>query len=369
MDKARRDGARLSEACRVAGITDRTYRRWKRDGMEDARKNRVFAPANKLDAEAREMVLEMVNSEMYGSLPVSQIVPLMADEGIYLASESTIYRIMRENGQTGHRLASRARTERPKPRPLKATAPNQVWVWDITYLRSAVHGVYWYLYMITDLYSRFVVGWRVFDKESGRNAAELFEDTLAKRGVGPAGLKAVHSDNGAPMKSHEMVALLDAMEIPPSFSRARVSNDNPHAEAQFRVAKYIAHHPTQRSETIEDAEEWSEKAVSWMNHGRLHSRMRFLTPASIYYGRETEILQKREAVYREARQKHPARWAGNTRNWNPVTEVCLNPSDAGNGPDKAKENNQLFRPEKDTLFETHGVKHSADSQNPRFKNA
>jgi transposase InsO family protein len=187
--------------------------------------------------------------------------------------------------------------------------------------------VYFYLYLILDIWSRKIVGWAVHEIEDSEYAARLIREAVIREQVEEDQL-VLHSDNGSPMKGATMVATLQRLGIVPSFSRPRVSNDNPFSEAAFSTMKTGPAYPTTPFEDIEAAERWVAGFVHWYNHEHLHSGIRFITPVDRHTGDEQEVLEKREEVYRAARRRHPERWSGNTRNWNPVQEVFLNPEKA-----------------------------------------
>lgn len=268
-------------------------------------------------------MLEVVNSPEHRDLAVNQIVPRLADRGQYIASESSMYRILREEDQAQHRSAARPRTNH-RPRELVASGPNQVWCWDITYLKSPVLGVYFYAYVVTDLYSRKIVAHAVHDSESDDHAAALVQAACAAEGVVQGDLT-IHSDNGGPMKGATMLATLQRLGVAASFSRPRVSDDNPYAEALFRTMKYRPEYPRGPFANRDAARIWLDWFVAWYNHEHRHSAIRFVTPAERHDGRDTELLEQRRGVYERARQRHPERWSGNTRNWSPVATVVLNP--------------------------------------------
>ena len=250
-------------------------------------------------------------------------MPQWADRGVYLASESTIYRLLRENGQMTHRQASRPPTSR-RPRQHVATAPCQVWSWDITYLKGPVRGSFYYLYMIEDVWSRKIVGWAVHPEESAEHASELFSTTCRRLELDPEGI-VLHSDNGSPMKGSTMLATLQKLGVVPSFSRPRVCDDNPFSEALFRTLKYRPDYPSRAFTSLEEATAWVTRFVTWYNTEHLHSAIRFVTPDDRHFGREGAILNNRQRVYEQARQRHPRRWSAATRDWTPVGAVYLNP--------------------------------------------
>jgi transposase InsO family protein len=299
--------------------------RWKASkGFDDGRKGPCMEPANKLTELERRRILKVVNSPEHRDLSPKQIVPKLADEGIYLASESTIYRVLREEGQMAHRERSRPAVH-SRPKEHEATAPNQVWSWDITYLPSAIRGMFFYLYLVMDVWSRKIVGFEVYGEESMELSSEMIERICEEMGIDKDQL-VLHSDNGGPMKGATMLLTLQKLGVMPSFSRPKVSDDNPYSEALFRTLKYRPEYPGKPFETLEDAIAWVTGFVRWYNTEHLHSGVRFVTPDDRHYGRSEEILAKRKEVYEEARRKNPSRWSRQTRNWDPVESVVLNPN-------------------------------------------
>ena len=319
-------GARKRKACEILGLSVRTIERWeKENGLQDQRKLVKRIPVNKLTQEQRDMVISTANNAIYRDLPPCKIVPLLADIGKYIASESTFYRILRAENQLAHRLASRP-AKHHRPEAYEATGPNQVWTWDISYLPTRVAGLYFYLYIIIDIYSRKIVGFSVHDQELSSHAANLITQACLDEGVSRDQL-VLHSDNGVPMKGATMLATLERLGVVPSFSRPSVSDDNPYSEALFRTVKY---HPTfpmlDKFETILDARQWSEKFVCWYNNEHLHSALKFVTPQQRHSGVDAEIRANRHQVYQVAKAQHPERWSGNTRNWSLPDSVTLNPN-------------------------------------------
>lgn len=238
LDQASASGARLKPCCQILGISERTPLRWVKEGAVgmDGRTTRSFTPANKLKPDEREQLLVVANANEFAHLPPSQFVPILAERGQYLASESTFYRVLNEAKQLKHRLASRP-AKKVKPKALKATAPNQLYSWDITYLPTAVKGVFFYLYLFMDLYSRKIVGWQVYEQESSELASGLVQHIALSEHIA-ADQVTLHSDNGGPMKGATMLATLQKRGIMASFSRPAVSNDNPYSESLFRTLKY-----------------------------------------------------------------------------------------------------------------------------------
>jgi len=327
IEEAVKGQCRRATACEAINISLRTYQRWTQEGGKgdlDGRKGcRRVAPANKLSQAEREEILVLVNSPEFASSPASQIVPTLADRGQYLASESTVYRLLREQGQQHHR----GRARKPSKRVVashRTSQANRLWAWDITWLPARVKGLYFYWYMVLDVYSRKIVAHEVHIAES----AELASLLLCKASLteGLAGREVVlHSDNGSSMKGATMLATLEKLGIMPSFSRPRVSNDNAYAESLFRTCKYRPNYPSQPFESVEQAREWTLAFVQWYNHEHKHSGLKFVTPAQRHDGRDTAILRHREMVYENAKLSRPERWSGAKRNWKLKEEVWLNP--------------------------------------------
>lgn len=210
----------------------------KADGRKEAGAQRE--PANKLSEHERQQILEIANQPEFAHMPPSQIVPILADRGLlYIASESSFYRVLREADQLAHRR--KAKPQRHwRPAPLQASAPNQLWGWDITYLATTIKGMFFYRYLIMDVYSRKIVGWEVFETESAEQATQVFRKAHLREGIRAESL-VLHSDNGSPMKGATMLSTLQRLGIMPSFSRPSVSADNPYSEALFKTLKY--HNP------------------------------------------------------------------------------------------------------------------------------
>ena len=324
IDEAKDRGARQAKACETLGLNCRAIQRWKRNGMEDQRRGPKTSPANKLSDVEQQRMLNAMNSSKYRDLPPSQIVPQMADDGIYIASESTAYRLLRKNKQLKHRGRSKPRTSR-RPEPCIATGPASVWSWDITYLKSLVRGQFFYLYLILDVWSRKIVGAAVYDRESPELAAELAEQACIAENIDGSSLIVLHSDNGGPMKGATMLATLERLGVVASFSRPHVSNDNPYSESLFRTLKYRPEYPELPFASLDQARAWVSRFIQWYNNEHHHSAIRFVTPAQRHDGHEIQILEKRRRVYEQAREARPERWTGKCRNWSPIETVELNP--------------------------------------------
>jgi len=325
IDEAVSAGARQSRACEILGLDARTLQRWKTQGIgDDRRAGPLQKPRNALCASERAKILEVANSPEYRDLSPKQIVPQLADLGEYIGSESSFYRVMRAEGQVQHREPSRPPTERHRPRACVATDSNQVWSWDITYLRGPIKGTFFRLYLIVDIWSRKIVGHRVHEEESAAFAAALIATSCEQQGIAEDQLT-LHSDNGGPMKGATMLATLQQLGVVPSFSRPSVSNDNPFSEALFRTLKYRPAFPSKPFESLEAARAWVDSFVRWYNTEHLHSAIGFTTPDDRHYARDVDILARRSRVYRAAKQRHPERWSGATRDCSRVETVTLNP--------------------------------------------
>lgn len=327
VNEAMAAGARQEPACNLIELSERTLQRWKMDQaneIADRRTNRVQTPANQLSPLERQQVVAIANSDEFGHLPPSQIVPRLADRGIYVASESTFYRVLKAEKMLQYRGAEKPRKPRSKPRALQATQPNELFSWDITYLPTEIKGIYFYLYMFIDVFSRKVVGWQVFENESSALAGEVMKDICAREKIGQNQV-ILHSDNGSPMKGATMLATLQALGVIPSFSRPAVSNDNPFAESFFKTLKYCPAYPRYPFKNLLTARNWVTAFMHWYNEEHRHSAIAFVTPAERHAGLDVELLECRAALYEAAKAKNPTRWSGATRNWTRSNIVHLNP--------------------------------------------
>ncbi len=372
IDQACQSGARLHRACQHIGMACRTLQRWLhpsthtladafapepaqqqqepqasveavlalaranvlagaprsgktvRADQRQAHLRKVTTPHNKLTPWEQDTLLAVANNQEFKDLPASQIVPRLADEGVYLASESTLQRLLRSRHQNTHRRSTRAAHKRHKPFALKATAVNQVYTWDITYLPTTLKGQYFYLYVFVDIFSRFIVGAQVFESERADFAADLLKDICQRHGIAKDQVH-LHSDNGAPMKGQTMLAMMQQLGVIASRSRPSVSNDNPYSESLFATLKHRALMPIKPFESIEQARKWAIGLVDWYNQEHRHCAIKFVTPQQRHSGQDTLLLQERDALYALARQKNPTRWSRHTRDWSRVTVVHLNP--------------------------------------------
>lgn len=290
IDEAVTAGARQSKAGELLGLDSRTLQRWRaRGGGEALRQGPKTSRGNKLSDAERERVLETVNSPEFRDLSPKQIVPTLADREQYLASESTIYRILRQEEQLVHRESYRAPARRHKPQEQVATAPNQVWSWEITYLKSPVRGFFLYLCMVEDVWSRKIVGYAVHTEESSEHATALVAAACRREGVSQGSL-VIHMDNGGPMKGATLLGTLERLGVAPSNSRPSASNDNLYSESLFRTMNYRSTYPTGPFPSFEAAGRWVADFVAWYNGEHLYSAIRFVTPAERHAGRDAEII-------------------------------------------------------------------------------
>jgi transposase InsO family protein len=326
------NGATERGACEVLHLSCRTLRRWRErlrnegklaDQRKESAKHRSYPQA--LTQEEKAEVLQVCNSPGLRSLPPSQIVPILADQGRYIASESSIYRILRSMGQCQRRGRANAPRNLKPPKAFEATGPNQVWTWDITYLPTLIKGDFYRLYMVIDIYSRLIVGWELHREETAVHAASLIEKACKNQGVRQSQL-VLHSDNGSPMKGVTMLCMLEKLGVMPSFSRPSVSDDNPYSESLFRTLKYIPKYPRRPFASLNDARSWVLQFVRWYNGEHRHSGIRFVTPAQRHGLQDIEVLEKRAEVYEQAKVLRPLRWKNRSvRDWSHKTSVWLNP--------------------------------------------
>ena len=330
IDEAVVSGAKQFKACEVVGISERTYQRWKvqgadtKDGRPDALRP---VPANKLCLEEEKMILKVMNQKEHRSLSPNQVFHKLIDkQGIYIASVSSFYRVLRHYDQINHRGYSKAPINKNITTHY-ATGPNQVWMWDITWLPGPAKGIYYYLYMIIDLFSRKVVGWEIWDHESSENASILVKKAVYSENVLLRNEPLVlHSDNGSPMKGASLLTTLYNLGIVRSNSRPRVSNDNAYIESMFRTVKYMPSFPLNGFSHIETARRWVDAFVEYYNNDHHHSSLKFLTPNQRHNGSSEDILNRRKEMLETAKEKNPERWTGPVQDCTMEQAVWLNPS-------------------------------------------
>lgn len=295
---------RLSILSKYLGISERTIQRWNKNGVDDKRKGAVKDVPRKLSVSERDELYLVACSDEYKDMNPHEVYNSLLDKGIYLASESSFYRVLREKKALSHRRETKEGSSRKKPEELRATAKNQVWMWDITWLKTDVKGIYYYAYVIEDLYDRSIVGWAIYENESDEHARDLFKSVTEKEGAWP---EFVHSDNGGAMKGITLVAFYYRLGIVPSFSRPRVSDDNPFIESFFKTLKYKCGYPKFFT-SVEHARKWFADFIDWYNTCHMHSGLQYITPAQKRTGLHHAIYLNRNAVLEAAKEKYPHRW-------------------------------------------------------------
>jgi len=291
-------------ACRAVGRARATHYRKIKPTRVTPRPPRP-APVNKLSHDEVQAVLEVLRSPRFVDQSPAQVYFTLLDEGTYLASESSFYRILRANNEVHERR--RQASHPPKVRPeLVATKPLVVWSWDITKLKGPRRGDYYDCYVVIDIFSRYVVAWCVAPTESGELAKELIADAVLRHNVAPGQLT-VHADRGSSMTSNPVIELYSFLGIKRSHSRPHVSNDNPYSEAGFKTMKYCPSFP-ERFGCIEDARAFCQKFFDYYNHDHHHSGIAYHSPASVHYGTATEVRANRAETLDAAYAANPARF-------------------------------------------------------------
>jgi putative transposase len=262
-------------------------------------------PARALQLKEQQQVLAALHSERFQNLAPAAVHAQLLDEGQYLCSPRTMYRLLASQGEVRERRDQRTHPPYQKPE-LLATAPNQVWSWDITKLRGPVKWTYFYLYVVLDIFSRYVVGWMVAERESATLAQQLLKETIDKHGVVPGQLT-IHSDRGRVMRSKSLALLYADLGIAKSFSRPYVSDDNPYSESQFRTLKYHPEFPD-RFGCVFDVRAHCQVFFPWYNDEHRHSGLGMLTPRNVHYGETQVVLAQRQAALDAAYAAHPERF-------------------------------------------------------------
>jgi putative transposase len=296
-------------ACRAVGQPRSSwYRRHRRSPLPPRPPRSAPAPQPRaLSAAERAQILDVLHDERFCDLAPASVYATLLDEGSYLCSISTMYRLLRQRGETGDRRRHATHPARVKPE-LLASGPNQCWSWDITKLAGPARWTWFYLYVILDIYSRYVVGWMLAAREAAALAERLLADTIAAQQV-QAGQLTVHADRGTSMTSKPVAMLLADLGVTRSHSRPQVSNDNPYSESQFKTLK---HHPTfpERFGSLQEARGFCQRFFGWYNHEHRHSGIALLTPADVHLGRAEQILAARQQVLEGAFAAHPERFVG-----------------------------------------------------------
>jgi len=314
-------GATQAAACRELGVSVRTVQRYRRaGGGRDGRQHRRGTPPNAFTPVEHAAIAAVLADPLYASMPCEQIVACLADAQGYVASARSFYRAKAR--QTPQRRARRPRQSVNNSH--KATGPNQVWCWDISYLPSPTRGVYFFLYLLIDIWSRRIVAAAVHDEELGAHAAALMRATCEAEGITRDTLT-LHSDNGSPMRSATLLETLRLMGIAQSLSRPRVSDDNAYIEALFKTLKYCPAYPKSgQFASREEAAAWVTYFVAWYNESHLHSAIGYVTPAQRHRGEDVAILAQRAQVFVAARNASPSRWTAPPKSWRHTQHVWLN---------------------------------------------
>ena len=319
--EAQNNGARQWKACEVLEISVSTFQRWRAGNLKDLRKNALKQVPRKLTNEEEQSIIDICCSKEYKDDNPYKIHASLLDEKRYIASISTFYRVLKKKSLLSHRGNTRPAQSRSKPPEKIATGPNQVWCWDITWLKSDVRGLYYYAYTIIDIWDRSIVKWAIHDREDDALSEELFQHALRDNGYPDVW---IHSDNGNPMKGVTLLALFYSLGICNSYSRPRISNDNPFIESWFKTLKYDISYPGKFS-SVEVAREWFAGFVSSYNTDHSHSGIHFITPEQIRSGQYASIVQNRNAVMLEAKAKNPQRWSNKVKQLPEEHVVTLNP--------------------------------------------
>jgi putative transposase len=310
-------------ACKVLGYPRSSYYRLPQKKTVGSQKRTRLKSPRALPTSERDMVRDTLNSERFTDCSPRQMYGVLLDEGEYLCSVSTMYRILQANDEVRERRNQKRHPAYKKPE-LVATAPNQVWSWDITKLRGPVTHTYYYLYTILDIFSRYVVGYMVADQERDYLARQLVADSCRKQGVEPDQL-ILHADRGSSMTSKTLALLLNDLGVGKSHSRPYTPNDNPFSEAQFKTMKYRPDYPD-RFDSQDNAQTWVRPFYNWYNNEHRHTNLGLMTPAAVHYGLAAELTSQRQIVLQSVYEKHPERFVNGPPTPPKVpTAVWINP--------------------------------------------
>ena len=322
----------LAVACEALGLNRSTVYAWYRKPsprpQDPAARSRKDCPQPRaISAEERQTMLDTAYSDAYRDQPVYEIYHSLLQEGQYLGSVSSWHRLLREDASSGDRRPQRQPQSHAIPR-LTATAPNQVWSWDISKIPTCQRGQYLNLYVVLDLFSRFIVAWMVSRKENAALAQQLMQEAVDRYGV-DSGSLTLHQDRGAPMIAHSYLDLMAEIGITCSHSRPRVSNDNPFSESQFKTSKYQPDYPG-RFDSVAHAQQWFRDYVHWYNSEHHHSGLAGFTPAQVFTGDYKAIAEQKQQVLNAHYAKHPERFVkGCPSVALPPSSVSINPAQPG----------------------------------------
>lgn len=327
----------IKPACEALGVSRATYYRHVKPRAQRPRP----APPRKLDMPERGAVLEVLNSERFADQAPAQVHATLLEQGQYLCSVRTMYRVLEENQLVKERRNQLNRPHYTKPE-LLANAPNELWSWDITKLKGPAKWNYYYLYVILDVFSRYVVGWMLAERESAQLAKRLIAETCDKEHI-PADQLTLHADRGSSMKSKLVAQLLADLSVTKTHSRPSVSNDNPYSESQFKTMKYRPDFP-QRFGSQQDALAFCRRFFDWYNNEHHHSALRFLTPAQVHRGEAETILARRQTTLDAAHAAHPERFPnGAPRVPGLPREVWINPPQSEDPTEPSSSSDALVR--------------------------
>lgn len=351
----------IARACEALGLSRATlYRHTSPPAVRAPREPRPVP--RRLDDAERAAIIEVLHSPEFVDQPPHEVYAALLTRGIYLASIRTMYRVLAELGESHERRPQRIAVRHAKP-TLDATAPNQVWTWDITKLAGPAPGIFYCLYVIIDLFSRYVVGWLLAESENTALAKQLFAETLHRHGIEPGHLT-VHSDRGSPMKSEGLAQLLGMLGVTRSFSRPRVSDDNPFSEAQFKTLKYQPDFPD-RFDSPQHARAYCQAFFGWHNDEHHHSGLALFTPADVFHGRVPDVAARRQSALNAAYTAHPERFPnGPPRVPLPPNVVSINPLHASSGTsiaDGSSPSAPHDHPPTDNVDGRHGARHGVMS--------
>lgn len=322
IQEANENGARIWRACETLEISVSTFERWRRGKYLDQRKGAPKFVPRKLTEKEKENIINISCNEEYKDLNPYKIHASLLDKGVYIASTSSFYRVLRESGLIHHRGNTRPGTRHSTPPERIATGPNQVWCWDITWLPTTVRGLFKYAYVIIDIWDRSIVKWSIHDREDDTLAEELFQAALKDNNFPDV---FIHSDNGNPMKGVSLLSLFYDLGICNSYSRPRVSNDNPFIESWFKTLKYDVSYPGNFA-TLSEAREWFAIFVHEYNTNHSHSGLHFITPKQMRSGEYEIIVKNRNKTMLEAQKRNPHRWSKPAKQLPEKHIVYLNPS-------------------------------------------
>jgi len=311
---------RVGALCQALALPRASYYRHSSTGKH--RDRSPATPRNAMPDDHRQNIMDLLHSVRFVDCTPYQVYYTLLDEGLYYGSISTFYRLLAQRGETQERRNLRKHRDAVKPE-LMATAPNQVWSWDITKLLSVRRLTYYHLYVILDIFSRYVVGWMIADRECQLLARDLIQKSVLKQGIQPGELT-IHSDNGPSMTSCTVSELLEHLGILKTHNRPYTSNDNPFSESQFKTLKYCPQFPT-RFESLEQAEAFCQNFFAWYNQAHYHSGILWLTPQTVHYGQAAEELSKRHQVLVNAYRENPLRFNNKMPKLKKLRPVYINP--------------------------------------------